>query len=191
MNKDDKTKKQGAHGLSSATSALKEAKSFVVIGQVLKPHGVRGDVVVRVFCQNPEDFWKYAELWSEKERIVLVKRRRLSADQFVAHCDGYTTRNEAESLRGREISISRAVLPPLLNEFYVTDLEGLRVEDAETRILLGKVSAVQDFGAGVVLEVIDINAPHRAVGMFPFRHEAIADIDLESGRILVYVRFLV
>ena len=80
--------------------------------------------------------------------------RRLEAKgSVVVWTEQVQTRDQAEALRGLKLYIPRADLPaPDDDEFYVTDLIGLCVETADGKAL-GTVKAVQDFGAGDLLEI--------------------------------------
>jgi 16S rRNA processing protein RimM len=93
-------------------------------------------------------------------------------------------RGAAEALRGQLLTVPRSVLPPLEEgEYYHADLIGLPCETAAGEPL-GRVVAVEDFGAGDLLEIETADG-RRA--MLPFR-EGIAD--LADGRILVDPEFL-
>jgi 16S rRNA processing protein RimM len=85
-------------------------------------------------------------------------------------------------LKGQRLYVRRGHLPvPDTDEFYHADLIGLAVERA-TGESIGTVRAIYDFGAGDVLEIADETG---ALTMVPFTREAIPEIDLAAGRIVV------
>jgi 16S rRNA processing protein RimM len=67
------------------------------------------------------------------------------------------------------------------DEFYLTDLIGLRVETADGTVL-GKVKAVQNFGAGDILEIG--SSPGRKDWYLPFTREIVPIVDIEGGKIV-------
>ena len=67
--------------------------------------------------------------------------------------EGVADRNAAEALKGTELFVDRAALPqPDEDEFYHADLIGLEARDSEGRVL-GKVSAIHNYGASDVIEI--------------------------------------
>jgi 16S rRNA processing protein RimM len=91
------------------------------------------------------------------------------------------TRDQAEALRGLKLYIARADLPePDDDEFYVTDLIGLAVVSPDGEPL-GKVKAVQDFGAGDLLEV---QPEHGATWYLPFTREAVPEVRIDAGEVV-------
>ena len=94
---------------------------------------------------------------------------------------GVADRNAAEALRGLKLYILRDSLPePDDDEFYLADLIGLTVETADGE-LLGKVRAVQDFGAGDLLE---IQPKAGASWWLPFTREAVPEVRLGEGKLI-------
>lgn len=98
-------------------------------------------------------------------------------------------RDQAEALRGTRLYVQREALPVIeeAETYYHADLIGLSAETAEGQVL-GRVTAVHDFGAGELLEI----APEPPAGttrgeslLVPFTREAVPEIDLEAGRVVV------
>lgn len=142
--------------------------SFVILARIIKPHGIKGDVVIRVFCSEPLEHYLPLKD-TEGEEYPLTGLRPTGADTVVAHIPGVETRTQAETLRGRDLGVNRDRLPSLEEgAFYVHDLIGLSVLDATTRETIGKLTYVHDFGAGAVLEIKTpqgqlMHAPFQAV----------------------------
>jgi 16S rRNA processing protein RimM len=102
----------------------------------------------------------------------------------VARLEGVADRSAAEALRGSLVEVDRSALPPLEEgEYYHADLIGLPCVDAEGREL-GSVAAVENYGAGDLLEV---EAPDGKRSLIPFK-SGIAD--LEGDRIVLDPEFL-
>lgn len=104
---------------------------------------------------------------------------------WLAAVDGINDRNEAEKLRSTELWIDREKLPRnnSANEFYVADLIGLSVYD-ETGQLTGKIIAVENFGAGDLLEI----KPQGAASFYlPFTKDGLIDIDIKAGTLTIRI----
>src|SRR5262249_37716821 len=92
-------------------------------------------------------------------------------------------RNAAEALNGAELFVERTALPDELEEeeFYHTDLVGMEVLD-EHGNRLGKVSAVQNFGAG---DIIEVKGPAISGALIPFTKAAVPTVDIAMRTIRI------
>ena len=160
------------------------AAKRVCIAQVVAAHGVRGEVKLKSFTERPEDVAAYGPLESERgERRFEVKLRGVVKELFIARLSGIENRTAAEGLRGARLYVPRSALPEIAEEdsFYHTDLIGLAVEDM-TGQPLGRVAAVENHGAGDVLE---IETPNGRRLHLPFTRQVVPLVDLAAGRIEV------
>lgn len=166
---------------------------MVCLGVVTAPHGVRGEVRIRSFTARPEDLVAYGDLYDASgQRRFAVDLRGSVRGALVARIAGIDDRTAAERLRGLELYVPRRVLPePDPDEFYHADLIGLRAEivagpesglphDAAPGLVLGGVIAVDDYGAGPVLEIAVAEGPPL---MVPFTTAVVPWVDLDGGRI--------
>lgn len=155
----------------------------VCIGAIAGAFGVRGEVRLKSFCTTPEDIATYGPLWTEDgRRSFTVQLTRPVTGGLGARLSGVTTKEEGDALKGATLWAERSRLPSLPDdEFYHTDLIGLDVFDAGGAPL-GKVRAVQNFGAGDILEIY---APGRKTTlMLPFTRAAVPTVDLKARRIV-------
>lgn len=159
---------------------------LVQIGVIGAAHGVRGEVRVKSFTQEPASIAAYGALTDDtgQTTIRLASFRPLKDDMGVARIEGVTTREGAEALTGLGLFTSRDALPAPETEddFYYADLIGLRVETAEGTAL-GEVTAVQNFGADDLLEV-RLAGAKRTVYL-PFTKAAVPVVDVAGGRLVV------
>jgi 16S rRNA processing protein RimM len=158
----------------------------VLLGEISRAHGVRGEVIVRSFCDPPEDIASFGPLSDERGgRTFTIKLRGTTAKGLIAVIDGISDRNAAEALRGTGLYIDRDRLPePDDDEFYHEDLVGLSVERADGTPL-GTVVAVQNFGAGDLIEVRTEGA--KKTEFYPFDAQFIPEVDLDRGVIVVAI----
>ena len=161
---------------------------LVCLGQISGAHGVRGLVKVRSFTEAPDGLVAYGPL-SDASGTRTFDVTLLSAikGQWLAKIEGVASREAAEALAGTRLHVARDRLPPPedADAFYHADLIGLRAEDpAGTPI--GPVTAVHDFGAGDVLELIDNGEGGERTSMLvPFTRANVPEVDLAAGRLVV------
>jgi 16S rRNA processing protein RimM len=164
-----------------------EPPERLVVGRIVKPHGIRGEVVVEVLSEAPERFARGSRLEAgdpEGERIpVRVRQARNDRGRLLVSFAEVPDRDAAEELRGVLLSIDRQEASPTAEgTYYDWQLEGLEVLD-EDGIRLGTVVRVLE-GAANDLWVVDTG--NKEV-MVPAVDEFVRRVDLEEGRIVVHV----
>lgn len=155
----------------------------VCVAQIGAAHGVRGEVRLHSFTQEPLAVADYGPLQSEDgKRTLTIETVRAAKDHLVARFAGVADRDQAQALRNVKLYVARDRLPPADDdEFYHADLIGLSVVTAEGADL-GTVKAVHNFGAGDILEIVrdgDANAL-----MLPFTAQTIPSVDIKAKRIV-------
>jgi 16S rRNA processing protein RimM len=154
----------------------------VALAAVAGAHGIGGEVRLKLFAEGVGSLKRHGQVRVGDRILTLasVKEGRMPIVRFAEVAD----RSAAEALRGELLSVPRSALPPLgEGEYYHSDLIGLACEDRGGEPL-GTVAAVENFGAGDLLE---IERPGGRRSMVPFR-EGVAD--LIDGRIVVDPDFL-
>jgi len=155
----------------------------VTLAAVAGAHGVGGEVRLKLFAEGLDSLKRYKRLFVG-ERPLTVVAVRPGSGGAIARFAEVADRAAAEALRGTLLSVPRAELPPLEDgEYYHADLVGLRCE-AQDGTMLGTVVAVENYGAGDLLEV---ERPDGKRALVPFR-DGIAD--LKDGRIVADPAFL-
>ena len=147
-----------------------ENTNKILVGKIVGAQGLRGEVRVQTFTQNPNDFAKL-KVESDKFNNGAIKfvRALPSSVIIIDKMEGVDDRTAAEALRGTELFINRDALPDLPDgEFYHTDLIGMTVGE-------NKVVAIHNFGAGDILELDNGE-------MISFSG---ANVDLENKRIIL------
>jgi 16S rRNA processing protein RimM len=154
----------------------------VILAAVAGAHGIGGEVRLKLFAAGVDSLRQQKEVRVGERTLTLVSLRE--GANPIARFAGIADRTAAEGLRGQLITIPRAALPPLEEgEYYHADLLGLPCVSAAGEPL-GTVVAVENFGAG---DIIEIEKPDGRRSMVPFR-DGIAD--LTDGRIVVDPEFL-
>ncbi|HKS61557.1 MAG TPA: ribosome maturation factor RimM, partial [Xanthobacteraceae bacterium] len=126
----------------------------VLIAQIGAAHGVRGEVRLKAFTEDPLSVTRYGALESEDgKRRFEIEAVRPAKDMLVVRLKGVADRNAAEALTNTRLYVAREKLPkPADDEFYHADLIGLTAQTASGEAF-GTVKAVHNFGAGDLLEI--------------------------------------
>ncbi len=161
-------------------SAGKSAR--ICLGVIAGARGVRGEMRFRSYGDEPRDLSQYGALETQEGHQFAIERVSVKGGQVSLSVHGVTSREEAEALKGTKLYMLRAALPETeRDEFYHADLVGLVVKDKGGR-QMGRVVAVQNFGAGDLLEVLPDGEGKVDASFFaPFSLEVVPVIDLEGG----------
>ncbi|WHU03385.1 ribosome maturation factor RimM [Sphingomonas sp. NIBR02145] len=156
----------------------------VTLAVVIGAHGVTGEVRLKVFAEDLSTHRQF------NGGALTLKSVRGGPNGTIARFAEVADRNAAEALRGTELRVPRSALPPLgEGEYYHVDLLGLpAVSDAGE--VLGKVVAIDDFGAGDVIEIerpADENGKAKRF-MVPMNVAAVPEWDAE--RLVVSAAFV-
>jgi len=156
---------------SPPKGATDPRRGDVTLAVVIGAHGVNGEVRLKVFA---DDLSVHRVFNNE---TLTLKSLRPGNNGAIARFAEVVDRNAAEALRGTELTVARAVLPPLgEGEYYHADLIGLAAV-APDGSAIGTIVAVENFGAGDVLE---IERPDGKRFMVPMRAEAVPAWDDET-----------
>ncbi|MEK9970385.1 MAG: ribosome maturation factor RimM [Ferrovibrio sp.] len=163
----------------------------VLLGVVIGAQGIQGEVKVKTFTGEPEAIGDYGPLRDAgATKTFQLKVLRLSkGDVVIARIKGVEDRNAAETLKGTELHVLRSALPQAGDgEFYHADLVGLTAMMSGR--VLGRVTAVHNFGAGDMLEVkTATDGSGGRSAMVPFTDDAVPVVDLAAGTVTVEPAF--
>lgn len=160
-----------------------------LVGRIVKPHGIRGELVVEARTDSPEIRFAVGSVLSANlrdgtTRAMTVTAARPHSGRLLVVLDGVADRDTAEALRGTLLLAAEADLPPTEDpdEFYDHQIEGLAVFTADgTKI-------------GVIAEVLhgagsDLLLVRREVGggelLVPFVSQIVPEVDVRAGRVVI------
>lgn len=144
----------------------------ITLAAVAGAHGIGGEVRLKLFGDSTEGLKGY-KTFDAIGRTLTLKSLRPDKGGAIARFAEIGDRTAAEALRGTVLTVPRDSLPPLgEGEFYHADLIGLPVVDTEGATV-GTVIAVENFGAGDILE---IEKPDRRTFMVPLIPAAVPEI---------------
>jgi len=156
---------------------------WVVMGEIIGVHGVRGGLTIRSFTDPLENVLHYSRWQLDERREVRVIEGGWSGKRLVVYLEENGTpladRDQAAALIGARICIPRSALPET-DELYWADLVGLKVETADGQPL-GEIVNMLETGANDVMVVRGDRER-----LIPFvREHVVHTVDLDAGRMVV------
>jgi len=163
--------------------AVSDAK-LILVGQVAGGFGVRGEVRVTAFTADPLALKDYGPLLRADGSVALTLTAvRAAKGAVIGRAREIETKEQADALRGLKLFVPRGRFPqPDEDEVYIADLIGLEARDADGRVL-GRIKAVQNFGASDMLEIDP--AEGGQTWYLPFTREAAPELHIADGWVLV------
>lgn len=161
-----------------------DPERLILLGEIGAAHGIRGEVSIRTFTEDPADIAAYGALSDKSgKRTFKIANLRVTAKSVIARLDGVDDRTAAEKLRNTGLYVKRGQLPDLApGAFYYEDLAGLSAVHPDGSGL-GTIAGVVNFGAG---DLVEIARPgERETLLVPFTKEAVPVVDLDAGRVTI------
>ena len=154
----------------------------VVLGQIVAPHGVRGDLRIMPLTSNTQLFSDMDYLLLPDDRRLHIVKARPHKNIMLVTVKEVASIEEAEALRGQKVSVYREDMPELPEgRYYVGDLIGLPVLDEQGN-RIGTFKDVLPMGSKDVYVIQPPEGKNILVANIP---ENIREIDLKNGRIIV------
>ncbi len=157
----------------------------IVIGEILKPQGIRGEIKIKALLDEPEQIRKFRKVYVNGTEYKVLSARFDASAAYLA-LSGIADRNAAELLRGKQIEALRSDAPALQEgRYYIVDMIGCTVY-TETGVRLGEIEDVLPAHTDVY-----VLRDGEKEWMFPAAEGVVADVDVENKKITVNeARFL-
>ncbi|QEN88575.1 ribosome maturation factor RimM [Labrys sp. KNU-23] len=172
-------------------------QNLVVLGVFGAAHGLKGEIRLKSYTEEPLAIASYAPLLTKSGRQIKLASLRQAKDVLIARVEGVSDRTGAEQLVNLQLFVERAALgtPEDEDEFFHADLIGLVARD-EAGNRIGTVTGLFDFGGGDIVEVTPDGAkgaPDSAKGgpggakplLLPFTKAVVPLVDIKAGHIVV------
>ncbi len=174
----------------SSKSASKPGPQYLVLAQILRPHGIRGDLLTKMVTAFPERMTRLDTVYLgsnpesprklQEKHVAWTKRHK--GDQWLLHLDAIEDRDAAELLRKLYIFVSLEDAVPLeSDEIYLFQVIGLEARTTSGEIL-GRVEDVIETGAN---DVYVIKGGAYGEVLIPAIPSVVRNIDIEAGTMLV------
>jgi len=174
---------QPKRGRGSATENAEPR--FLVIGQITKPHGVRGEVRVRPHTDVPERFSWLTQVYvgQTNPQLRQIESMRWHKEILLLKFDGLDSRDAIEGLRGQYLQVPESEAIPLADdEYFLYQLIGLQVVSDDGQVL-GELKQVIETGANRVFVV----RGEAGELLLPDIPDVALDINFEDGRMTVHL----
>lgn len=157
---------------------------YLMLGTIVKPQGVRGEVKLHHETGDPERFYDLDQVFlrqGDAYTPIRVLSARVSGWDAFLTLEGVADRDAAEALRGREVYIDRAHARELAeNEVFIADLIGVEAVDTQGRAVGTLRDVLQNGGTDVLV----FNTP-RGPMMAPFLKRLVREVDVNAGRMVL------
>lgn len=156
-------------------------KEFLEIGKIVNVHGLKGDVKVMPWCDDPEFLCEFESLYFGKTHESRdITAARVFKNTVILHVDGCDSIEQAERLRGTVLYIHRDEVELEEGVYFVQDLIGLNVVNADDETLVyGVLKDVQQTGANDVYEIR--NEEMNKTYWIPAIPDVIIETDVDGG----------
>ena len=156
-------------------------ENLLEIGQIVNTHGLRGDVKVMPWCDDPEIFHELAYVLIDGEEFE-IQKSSLHKNAVLLKLKGIDHINDAENYRNKVLTIPREELGELPEgTYYICDLLGCSVETVNGRNL-GKICDIIKTGSNDVYVVEDIT---KKQVLIPVIDEVIKSVSIDEKRIVI------
>ena len=126
-------------------------KEYLEAGKIVTTHGIKGEVKIMPYTDTPELLCEFERLFIGRDKTELyIERSRVSKNMVIAKIEGIDTVEAAEKYRNKLLYMHRDDLELDENTYFIQDLIGMEVKDADTDFVYGKITDVLQNGANDV-----------------------------------------
>ena len=159
-------------------------QSHLLVGEIVRPQGIRGEVKLRHYTDDPARFLELKTVLHQKEggfTPLTILSARVRGEDVYLSLEGVEDRNAAEKLRGAMLYVDRAHAAELAeNQWFIADLLGARAQDTQGRPL-GVLQEVYTPGG---TDVFVFHTPQGTL-MVPALQSVLLSVDVEKGLIVL------
>ena len=159
-------------------------ENLLLIGKVLRPHGVRGLLKIKSYADSDSTFLRAGEIYLcapkggvEKWELLSIKPHK---GHFLMELKGFHTREKAEEYRDADIYIDKSALVKEEGEFFWYELVGLRVY-LVTGEYLGKIVEIMPTGSNDVYVVQEGKREY----LIPAIEDVVKEVDIENNKMII------
>ncbi len=156
---------------------------YIEAGKIVGTHGVRGEMRVQPWCDSTAFLTKFKVFYLDKNgsENITVAASRPHGNVCLVKAKGIDTIEQAERFRGRVLYIDREDCKLEEGRYFVTDIIGCEVFDADSNEYLGKVTDVSETGANDVWHIMKDGNEFLVPNIPVF----VKNVDIENGKIII------
>ncbi|MBQ8410602.1 MAG: 16S rRNA processing protein RimM [Ruminiclostridium sp.] len=157
-------------------------KQYLEMGKITKTQGLKGEVRMQYYCDSPDMLEEFDVLYMGKEKaeVEIEKSRYLKSDVAVIKIKGIDTPEDAQKLIGKMLYLNRDDVELPEDVWFIQDIIGLEVVDADDGTVYGKVDEIYQNGGA---DVYSIKTSDGKQLMFPAIPEVLINTDVDNGKI--------
>lgn len=153
-------------------------KEFLEAGKIVTTHGIRGEVKIMPYTDSPDLLAEFDRLFIGKNHEeVNIERSRVFKNTVIAKIEGVDTPEAAEKLRNKVLYMHRDDLELDDDTYFIQDLIGLEVRDADTQQIYGTIADVMQTGANDVYVIKGENREY----LIPAIADVVVSTDIDGG----------
>ena len=157
-------------------------KEFLEAGKIVTTHGIRGEVKIMPYCDSPELLCEFDRLFIGKNHDEIgIEHSRVFKNMVIAKLEGISTPEEAEKLRNKILFMHRDDLELDEDTYFIQDLIGMAVRDADSGFSYGEITDVMQTGAN---DVYVVNSADREY-LVPAIPDVVVSTDIDSNIMLI------
>ncbi len=157
-------------------------KKLIETGKIVSVFGIKGEVKVQPWCDDPQLLCELDTLYYKSGTPVEVEHARVAKNIVVMKIKGTDTANDAQKLRNRVLYLDRDDVELEEGAYFIQDLIGLAVKDADSGRVYGEITDVTQTGAN---DVYHIKAPDGKMYYIPAIKDVVKQTDIQSGEMLI------
>jgi 16S rRNA processing protein RimM len=159
-------------------------KQYLEAGRIIGTHGVHGELRIEPWCDSAEFLKKFHTLYldAKGDVPVTVLSSHVQKNQLIAALDGVDTVEKADVYRGKVLYLNRADVKIPKGIYFVDDLIGLSVYDADTFVYYGTLTDVMQTGANDVYQITSIDKKNYLI---PAVAPVVSRIDFEKEKMFI------
>lgn len=153
-------------------------KEYLEAGKIVNTHGIRGEVKIMPYCDSPELLCDFDRLFMGKSlEEVYIERSRVQKNMIICKIEGVDTPEDAEKLRNKMLYMHRDDLELDEDTYFIQDLIGMTVKDADTGEVYGIIDDVFQTGANDVYSIKNGDKSY----LVPAIADVVITTDIDSG----------
>jgi 16S rRNA processing protein RimM len=165
-------------------SSEKGEPEFLAVGQLRRPHGVRGEIYLSTWTDFPERLKRGVEVFAgPQHRSLRIRSSRRAGNELLLAFEEFTTPEQVGQLSNLVLFVPGAALPALpSDEYYLHQLLGIQVVNVETGEVLGRIVEIIETGAN---DVYVVRPPAQPDFLVPGVPQFVEEIDFEKAEMRV------
>ncbi len=160
-------------------------KKYLEVGKIVGTHGLKGEVRIQPWADSCEFLLDFKRLYyNNGENCFNVTASRVQKNVVVAKLEGIDSIEQADTLRNKVLFIDRADAQLAEGQYFIQDLIGLRVIDADNGREYGVINDIFNTGAN---DIYSVRAENGKDYLIPAIDQVLAGTDLEAGTVAIHV----